>query len=609
MTSLKQLVIAELISVLEELEITGIVPGLDVPADPLHGDYATNVAFVASKKLGKSPIEVAADIKTKLDGRKSGMIEKIDVLKPGFINFWLSKDFLLSRLEEYADDPQKNFVQFGHGKSAIVEYSSPNIAKPFTVGHLRSTIIGDAVANLLAASGWKVHRDNHIGDWGTQFGKQIYAIKAWGDEEAIEKSEQPVKLLVDLYVKFHDEAEKDPSIEDDARAWFKKLEEGDSEAKRLWKKCIDWSWKEFEGIYKELGVSFTENGGRGFGESFFEDKMTAVVKELDEKGLLQEGEQGAKLVFFEKDKYPPLMILKKDGSTLYATRDLATDKFRLNEYGTDVLVINEVGAEQALYFKQLYEVERMLGWYTAGQRVHIKHGLYRFKDQKMSTRKGNTIWLEDVLEEAKKRAFQLSKREFPYHAEAAKSYGTDDIQINKHSESAKKSLNTGEIMTVAAQVGIGALKWNDLKRNPEQDIVFEWDDILNMQGNSGPYMQYAYARTQSILQKSKEQREKSKENSELRIKNLKLEIEERDLARLIIRYSDVVADAAVRYAPHVVAIYLFELAQAFSLFYQKHQILKEEGAVREFRLLLTKATGEVLKSGLSLLGIAAPQKM
>ena len=577
-------------TVLEELDVKGVKLSLDIPSDPLHGDYATSVAFAASKMLQKNPMETAAEIKTRLDHRQSGLIEKIDVLKPGFINFWLSKSFLLSEVEKYTDNPQKNFVQSGHGKSAVVEYSSPNIAKPFTVGHLRSTIIGDAVANLLQVSGWTVHRDNHIGDWGTQFGKQIYAIKTWGSEDKIEKSERPVRLLVDLYVKFHEEAEKNPAIEDEARAWFKKLEDGDSEAKRLWKKCVDWSWKEFDEIYAKLGVGFTENEGRGYSESFFENKMAAVVKELDEKGLLQEGEQGAKLVFFEKDKYPPLMILKKDGSTLYATRDLATDKFRLEQYGKDILVINEVGAEQALYFKQLYEVEQMLGWYTKDQRVHIKHGLYRFKDQKMSTRKGNTIWLEDVLEEAKKRASAL-----------AKASENSDNQTLRNSDSL--NFRRSESSELSEMVGIGALKWNDLKRSPEQDIVFEWEDILNMQGNSGPYMQYAYARTQSILLKAGIQ------NSELRIKNLKLEIEERDLARLIVRFADTVGSAADRYAPHIVATYLFELAQAFSLFYQKHQILKEEGAIREFRLLLTKATGEVLKSGLSLLGIAAPQKM
>lgn len=572
--TIKQHIISYIQRVTHDLELDGnplvVDPQLikvDYPTEAKHGDYATNLALIIAKKLSKNPLEVAEYLADKLRSVEQEVIEKIDVVQPGFINFWIKNETL-----------QKNvtpeFPDVGHGRSVVVEYSSPNIAKPFTVGHLRSTIIGDAIANLLQAIGWNVHRDNHVGDWGTQFGKQIYAMKEWGNEEEIEQSERPVKLLVDLYVKFHDEAEKDPSLEDKAREWFKKLEDGDEEARKLWQKCIEWSWKEFEVIYQQLGVTFTENNGRGYGEAFFEDKMDSVIKELEEKDLLQTGENGAKLVFFPNEEFTPLMILKKDGATLYSTRDLATDKFRLEKYGKNVTIINEVGAEQALYFRQLYKLEEMLGWYEKDQRVHKKHGLYRFKEGKMSTRKGNVIWLEDVLEEARKKAEGLGELE-----------GEEGLEN-------------------AGAVGIGALKWNDLKRSSEQDIVFDWDEILNMQGNSGPYIQYTFARTQSVLRKSQSADVKSQI-----LEGLKIETEERELLRLVARFPEIVQEAAERLSPNMLCTYLFDLAQNFNLFYQKCPILKAEGESREFRLHLTQATGEVLKKGLSLLGIQAPSKM
>ncbi len=543
---------------------------ISAPAQEGFGDYSVSVALQLAKTTKRNPMEIAREITDNIE--KDGLIEKVEVMKPGFINLWISKDKLLNTLQNI-DSSFGNNITY-QGKSIIVEYSSPNIAKPFTVGHLRSTIIGDAVANLLSATGATVFRDNHLGDWGTQFGKQIYAIKTWGNEQEIERSENPVKELVALYVKFHDEAEKDPKIEEEGRKWFKKLEEGDEEARRLWKKCIDWSWKEFNKIYEKLGISFTENEGRGYGESFFEDKMQPVIAELRKKNLLKES-KGAELVFYPDDKLPPLMILKQDGATLYSTRDLATDKFRLENprYGQEVMIINEVGAEQALYFKQIFELEQMLGWTKEGQRIHIKHGMYRFKDMKMSTRKGNTIWLEDVLEEATKRAKDLAK---------------DKVD--------KKT---------AEKVGIGAIKWNDLKRSSHLDIVFDWDEILNMQGNSGPYVQYTYVRCKSVL-------------SKLNLpvipdpdpKSIILNEEETAILRTLIKYPEVVTDAANNFAPNYITTYLYDLSQKYNLFYQKHQILKEENeTTRNFRILLTAKVATVLSHGLSLLGIETVEKM
>ncbi len=458
----------------------------------------------------------------------------------------------------------------GRGRLAIVEYSSPNIAKPFTVGHFRSTIIGDAIANLLEATGWRVLRDNHLGDWGTQFGKQIYAIKTWGDEEKIATSVNPVKELVRLYVKFHEEAEKDPSIVEKGREWFKKLEEGDEEARRIWRLCVNWSFKEFDRIYKLLGVEFSDEfeGGRGLGESFFEDKMQVVIDELEKNKMLKEGEGGAKLVFFPDGKYPPAMILKSNGTTLYHTRDLATDLYRLKRYDPD-LIVNEVGAEQTLYFKQLFEMEKMLGWYEEGQRVHVAHGLIRFKEGKMSTRKGNVIWLEELISQAIDRAGD---------------FGSKDASL-------------------AQIVGVGALKWNDLKRDPKTEITFDWDEILSMQGNSGPYLQYTYARTQSVLAKS----EVTDYSSGLQLQSDNLNDEEHALLRSYPNYSEVILNASQNYSPNLLCNYLYDLAQKYNSYYNAHKIVGGEN--EDLGLALTKATGIILKSGLGLLGIETPEKM
>ncbi len=567
---MKQEIIAALNASLEELTKEKINFLVEKPENESFGDYSSNIALVASKILKKNPLELAESIKNKLS--KIENVEQIELAKPGFINFWLSKEYLLNNLQEVLNKKDYSSKPQNLNKKVVVEYSSPNIAKPFTVGHLRSTIIGSAIANLLQANGWKVYRDNHLGDWGTQFGKQIYAIKTWGDEEKIEKSENPVKELVALYIKFHEEAEKNPELEEKAREWFKKLENGDTEARRLWKKCVEWSLKEFKTIYEKLDVKFTENNGLGYGESFFEDKIKDILDELNSKKLLRESE-AAKLAFFDKDKYPPLMIMKKDGATLYATRDLATDKFRLKEHGRDVVIINEVGIEQNLYFRQLFEIEKMLGWVKEGQRIHIKHGHYRFKDEKMSTRKGNTIWLEEVLAEAVKKAQKLGS----------------------------------ENQKVAEQVGIGALKWNDLKRSSHLDIIFDWNEILNMQGDSGPYIQYTFARTQSVLAELKIKNEKLKIDWKLEIGNLKLQQEETSLLRALNRFTEVVEEAGEKFAPNLLCNYLFDLAQKFNLFYQKHKIIGSEN--EDFRLALTRATGIIIKNGLNLLGINAPERM
>lgn len=530
------------------------------------GDYSTNLALTLAKEKKVNPKKLAEEIVSKIKTEDFN----ISVAGPGFINFSVKNDVLvntLSNIDRLSGDFGKSNI--GNGKLAIVEYSSPNIAKPFGVGHLRSTVIGDAIANLMEFSGYKVLRDNHLGDWGTQFGKVICAIKKWGDEKAIEESEKPVEELVKLYVKFHEASQEDEKLEDEARNWFKKLEDGDIEARRLWQKCVDWSWVEFDKIYQILGIKFYKefNNGRGLGESFFETRMQAVIKDLEDKALLKVGDEGAKLVFFESDKYPPAMILKKDGATLYHTRDLATDKYRLEKYNPD-LIINEVGSEQSLYFKQLFEIEDLLGWYKTGQRIHVGHGLFLMDGKKMSTRAGKTVKLIEVLNEAIERAKKL-----------------------------------GNVDQKTAQaVGIGAIKYFDLSHHPLTNITFDWNKMLAMEGNSGPYIQYTYARSQSVVNKST--------NNKIDIKNIKsatLGKEEVAVLRKLSQFDDVVIDAVKNYSPNLVCNYLYELASKFNTFYQKHKIIGSENEL--FRVSLTKSTGQVIKNGLKILGIEAPEKM
>jgi arginyl-tRNA synthetase len=595
---------------LSELQFSPEMISFEKPADASHGDWATTIAlslFQSAKAAGsqaKNPRELAEEIvvgASRHGGTRASWFESLTVAGPGFINVTLSDEFYVAKMVEMAQTHAKIPSEASAVKTAIVEYSSPNIAKPFTIGHLRSTIIGDAVANLLEAVGYQVLRDNHLGDWGTQFGKQIYAIKHLGlgseekNIEYISASENPVKELVKLYVEFHEKAELDPSLEDSARAWFTRLEQGDQEARALWQQCIDWSFVQFERIYQRLGVSFHDGfaGGRGLGESFFEDKMGAVLTQLEEKlapvGQYQDS-KGAKLVFFPNEELPPLMILKQDGSTLYATRDLATDLYRLQQFGSDILIINEVGAEQSLYFKQIYRTEELLGWFKPEQRVHVKHGLYSFKDKKMSTRKGNVIWLEDVLSEAEARAAALAKEKNPASTPAPAA-------------------------TNAAAISIGALKWNDLKRSAHLNVTFDWDEILNMQGNSGPYMQYTYVRTRSILSKAESMHALQIDillNGAMQFQK-RYTTDERKILRLLAEYFDIVRFAASEYAPHHLCTYLYELAQAFNTFYNKEQVLEvEDGTLTQsgrFRIALTATVGMVLQNGLQILGIETVDRM
>jgi arginyl-tRNA synthetase len=540
-----------------------------------------NNKYVSVKQLAE---EVARELEMAiLTSPLKDQIGQIEVAGPGFINVTLSDACLLGSALTQAQE-KIELPQLGTKQSVIVEFSSPNIAKPFTIGHLRSTIIGDAIARVLSAAGHTVYRDNHVGDWGTQFGKLLYALETWGSEAEVTQAERPVKVLVDLYVKFHTEAESHPEIENEARLWFKKLEDGDAEARRLWQRCIEWSWVEFDALYKRLGVTFTENEGRGFGESYFETYMPAVIEELRTKHKLQQSE-GAEVAYLEEQKLPPLMILKSDGTTLYATRDLATDAFRRQKYGEGVKIINEVGAEQILYFRQLFALEQALGWFTPGQRVHIGHGHYRLKTGKMSTRKGQVIWLEDVLDEATERVKAQAKSALPDQ-------------------------------TIQA-IAVGAVKWHDLKREPIHDINFDYDEMLSLTGNAGPYIQYSVVRSRKILACLSTPKQSSFEivmnllkqkESESTIQEFNMS--EKKLLLTLYYYFDTVKKAAEELAPHYLCTYLFELAQDFNSFYAHSQVVGEsDELLRARRVTLVAAVNEVLTHGLGLLGISTVDEM
>jgi arginyl-tRNA synthetase len=439
---------------------------LERPASPEHGDFSTNVALVNFSRIKKTvseknPYDFAVRIQKELSKDKAFLriVKSTAAVRPGFINFKLPVATFTDVIERICkEDGSFGSPKIKKKKTVIIDYSSPNIAKRFSIGHLRSTIIGNTIARLYTFLGWTAIGDNHIGDWGTQFGKMIVAIRRWAKKDV---SKLSIQELEELYIKFHSEAEKDPTLEDEARSVFKKLEEGSEDERHLWKQLIDQSMKEFDEIYKLLDVRIEE----AIGESYYENIMLEVIADAKKKKLATMSE-GALVIKFPKNIYPPALLLKSDGATTYFTRDLATIKYRISRWNPD-LVVYEVGEEQSLHFKQLFRVAEMMGYGKQNRFVHVAHGMVRLKGGRMSTRKGTSIKLEDVLQKAVAKAAKLTK----------------DSKI-------------------AQMVGIGAVKYNDLKRFPSDGYVFDWDEALNLNGNSGPYLQYTFVRCKSILGKT-----------------------------------------------------------------------------------------------------------
>ncbi|MBO4126826.1 arginine--tRNA ligase [Streptococcus suis] len=559
----KQVIAERLAAILPSLEVEAIYNLLEKPKSSEMGDIAFP-AFSLAKVERKAPQVIAADIVEKLD---TTGFEKVVATGP-YVNFFLDKAAISHQVltDVITEKDQYGKLNIGQGRNVTIDMSSPNIAKPFSVGHLRSTVIGDALANIHEKLGYKPIRINHLGDWGKQFGMLIVAYKLWGDKAAVEAD--PISELLKLYVRINAEAEEKPELDDEARQWFKKLEDGDPEAHELWQWFRDESLVEFNRIYDKLDVTFDSYNG----EAFYNDKMDEGIQILEEKGLLQES-KGARIVDLESYNLPPALIMKTDGATLYITRDMATAMYRKRTYDF-VKSIYVVGQEQINHFKQLKAVLKEMDFDWSDDMTHITFGLVTKDKKKLSTRKGNIILLEPTLDEAISRALTQIEAKNP------------DLE-NKEE--------------VAHAVGVGAVKFYDLKTDRDNGYDFDLEAMVSFEGETGPYVQYAYARIQSILRKANFV--PSAEN------DYKLaDAESWDIIKHIQNFSNVVERAGDKFDPSLIAKYAINLAQAFNKYYAHTRIL-DESPERDSRLALAYATGLVLKEALRLLGVKAPEKM
>ena len=543
-------------------EIRGL---LAVPPNREMGDYAFPV-FRLAKALRMAPPMIARTLCEKWQSPEVARVEPVN----GYVNFFLNRvNFAKETLDAVlAQGERFGSSDMGAGKTVCIDYSSINIAKRFGVGHLSTTMIGHSLKRIHDFLGYKTVGINHLGDWGTQFGKMIYAYKTWGTREEIE--EKGVTELLRLYVKFHEEAEKDPTLDDLGRAWFKKIEDHDEEAIAIWEWFKDITLKDAARVYALLGVEFDSYAG----EAFYNDKMDVVIDELREKGLLTISE-GASVVDLEEDKMPPCIILRSDGATLYATRDLAAAVYRKNVYDFDKCLY-VVAYQQDLHFRQLFKVLEKMGKPWAKDCVHVSFGMISFEGQAFSTRKGRVVYLEDVLNQAMQKALDI---------------------INE------KSPNLEDKETVARQVGIGAVIYSDLSAGRIKDIDFSFERALNFDGETGPYVQYTHARCCSVLRKAAEMALPEMDYAGLD------DDEAQHLLRLISRFPDVVKDAADKYEPSMITHAVTDIAQAYNKFYYEHRVLDAEPAVSAARVALTKAVKDVIKTGLWLIGIEAPERM
>ena len=559
----KELIASELAKVIEGLDQETILNLLEQPKSSDLGDIAFP-AFSLAKIERKAPQAIAADIAEKID---ASHFEKVVATGP-YVNFFLDKSQISDQVIKAVIQAGADYGQQdeGHGGNITIDLSSPNIAKPFSVGHLRSTVIGDALSNIFRKMGYNTIKINHLGDWGKQFGLLMVAYKKWGSKEAVEAN--PIDELLKLYVRINAEIENDPELDEEGRLWFKKLEDGDPEATELWQWFRDESLVEFNRIYKLLGVEFDSLNG----EAFYNDKMDEAVQILEEKGLLKES-KGASIVELDDVNLPPAMIKKSDGATLYITRDIATAIYRARTYNF-VKNIYAVGQEQSNHFRQLKAVLKKMGFEWSDDMIHVDFGLVTKNRQKLSTRKGNIILLEPTLQEAISRA-------------------------NAQIEEKNPELENKE--EVARAVGVGAVKFYDLKTDRRNGYDFDLEAMVSFEGETGPYVQYAYARIQSILRKANFTPSTDATYS-------LNDPESWEIIKLLQDFSRVVKRAAENYDPSLIAKYAINLAQAFNKYYAHTRIL-DESPERDSRLALSYSTAVVLKEALRLLGVDAPEKM
>lgn len=538
---------------------------LEVPPDNIDADFAFP-CFKLAKIMKKAPNLIAQDIVQKIC--EVDFISQIKI-EGAYINFTLNKELFAREIISQVVNKKDEFFKsnIGAGKNIVLDYSSPNIAKPFHVGHLRSTVIGNALYNIFKCLGYNCTSVNHLGDWGTQFGKLITAYKKWGSQKQVEAD--GINELMRLYVKFHDEAKDDSNLNDIARSWFVKMQDGDEEALRLWKWFNDISMKEFQKVYDRLGIKFDYYTG----ESFYNDKMSEVVNELKQKNLLVKSD-GAMIVDLQDYKMPPCLILRKDGGTLYPTRDISAAVYRKRTFDFDKCIY-VTALDQKLHFEQWFKVVELMGYSWAKNLIHVPFGLVSLESGKLSTRNGHVVLMEDLLNEAVEK--------------------TKKIIDEKNGELENKD-------EVANIVGIGAVIFNDLYNSRIKDVTFSWEKILNFDGETGPYVQYTYVRTCSILKKA------GRFDDEIDYKILTDEAS-MNIIRLINLFNEKIVEASEKLEPYIISRHVMAIAQAFNKFYHDNSILNEAEQTRKARLNLTLCVNLSLRFGLGLIGLKVSDKM
>jgi arginyl-tRNA synthetase len=561
--------IAEVIAEqLKDLTINEVFEMIETPPESHMGDYGFP-CFRLAKLMRKSPQVIASELAAGIV--RPPIFSKV-INEGGYVNFYFDRKALSENIIQQVLTQKEKFGSSSEGENKVIciDYSCPNIAKPFHVGHLRSTVIGNALYHIYEHMGYQCVGINHLGDWGTQFGKVIVAYRNWGSAAEVEA--EPIQTLLNLYVKFHEEAEKDPSLEDEARNWFTRMEQGDQEAMDLWRWFSSETLKELEKIYALLGVKFDHYTG----ESFYNDKMAPVLADLKEKNLLKES-QGAVLVDLEPYGMPPCLVQKNDGSTLYATRDITAALYRKQTFDFyQCLYLTDYS--QKLHFEQVFKVVELMGHNWAKDLIHLPFGRVTHEGRRIQSRKGTVVLLEDVLKGAIGRVAEIIEEKNP-------------LLENKEE--------------TAVAVGVGAVIFNDLSNNRIKDISFSWDTAFSFEGETGPYVQYTYARACSVLRKAGDE--------PLDPSVLNGTCFEDDVSAMVVRkleqFGDAVRDAQMKNEPSILTRHVIDLAQAFNRFYHDHPVLIAEPEVRQARLLLVAAVRQALGVGLNLLGIQTPEKM
>ena len=565
--------LAELLSgMIDGLEASDIREMIEIPPDSNMGDFAFP-CFRLAKTMRKAPQMIAADLAEKLAGNEAfSKVENVNA----YVNFFMNKAEVAGAAVEAVIKAGASYggSEDGKGRTVCIDYSSPNIAKPFHIGHIRSTVIGNSLYRIFDSLGYNVVRINHLGDYGTQFGKMIVAYRKWGSKKEVEA--EPIKSLLKYYVRFHEEAEKDPALEDEARHTFTLLENGAEEETVLWQWFRDESLKEFNYVYDLLGITFDSYAG----ESFYSDKMGRVVDILESKGLLKDSD-GTQIVDLSEYNLTPALIKKKDGSTLYITRDLAAVLYRKETYDFDKCIY-VVASQQNLHFQQLFKIVSLMGFDWADKCVHVPFGMVSLEDGTMSTRKGKVVFLLDVLTKAIEKTKEVI---------------------------AEKNVAEEDIDQTAKYVGIGAVMFQELSNNRIKDYVFSWDKVLNFEGETGPYVQYTHARACSVLRNAGASAEAVLNGTAKPDMNYITGEAAYELVKAIASFPEVVQDAAAKYEPSVITRHIIDVAQFFNKFYHDEHILVDNEEEKQAKLALVYAAKQTIANGLALLGIAAPERM